>query len=185
MATKKNAAADSKGTERSVSETAAFEKAKKEYQTAIELLYRHDFAAAKELLTKIEAEHADEAEMVERCRTYVKICNVRLAGDPPAPQSVDDCYYRAIMLANDGRPEEAVALLDQALVQDPTSVRVLYARACAWALQANAERAVSDLRSAIAVDPTVRFQATNDQDFEKIREEPSFIDVIEPTPAGA
>ena len=80
---------------------------------------------------------------------------------------------------------EAVSLLDRALVQDPTSVRVLYARACAWALQKNAERAVSDLRSAIAVDPTIRFQAINDSDFERIREEPAFIDVIEPTPAGA
>ena len=53
------------------------------------------------------------------------------------------------------------------------------------ALQKNAERAVSDLRSAIAVDPTVRFQATNDTDFKLIREEPAFIDVVEPTPAGA
>jgi len=30
----------------------------------------------------------------------------------------------------------------------------------------------------------VRYQAANDPDFEPIREEPSFIDIIEPTPAG-
>ena len=45
-------------------------------------------------------------------------------------------------------------------------------------------KAVTDLRQAIASDPTVRFQAVNDPDFEKIREEPAFIDIIEPTPTG-
>ena len=47
------------------------------------------------------------------------------------------------------------------------------------------EKAVADLRQAISVDPTVRFQAVNDPDFERIREEPAFIDIIEPTPTGA
>ena len=46
------------------------------------------------------------------------------------------------------------------------------------------EQAVSDLRQAIAADPQIRFQAINDPDFEQIREEPAFIDIIEPTPTG-
>ena len=75
-------------------------------------------------------------------------------------------------------------LLDQAIAEDPTSVRCLYARACTWALKGSAGKAVADLRQAIAGDPTVRFQAVNDPDFEKIREEPTFIDIIEPTPTG-
>jgi tetratricopeptide (TPR) repeat protein len=185
MATDKNEPTVSRAADSSVTGIAAYEAAKKEYQNAIELIYRRDFAAAKELFTKIEAEHGEETEMVERCRTYGKVCDNKLAGEPSRPESVDDCYYQAVLLTNEGRAEEAVALLDRALVQDPSSVRVLYARACAWALQNDPERAVSDLRGAIAIDPTVRFQATNDQDFERIREEPAFIDVIEPTPAGA
>ncbi len=55
----------------------------------------------------------------------------------------------------------------------------------AWALAANADNAVGDLRQAISLDPTLRFQAVNDSDFERIREEPGFIDIIEPTSAGA
>jgi len=47
------------------------------------------------------------------------------------------------------------------------------------------DAAVRDLRQAITVDPQVRFQAGNDPDFEAIREEPAFIDIIEPTPSGA
>ena len=41
-----------------------------------------DFAAANARFQQIEANHIDEAELVERCRTYSKICNDKLAGDP-------------------------------------------------------------------------------------------------------
>jgi hypothetical protein len=68
--------------------------------------------------------------------------------------------------------------------QTPNSAKLLYARASAWAISGRADSAVSDLRQAIALDPTLRFQAVNDFDFERIREEPSFIDIIEPTSAG-
>ena len=52
-------------------------------------------------------------------------------------------------------------------------------------MQGNAVAAVEDLRQAIAADPKLRYQAANDGDFEKIRDEAAFIDLIEPTPAGA
>jgi tetratricopeptide (TPR) repeat protein len=185
LATKKSDAESAEAKEQAASELLAFEAARSEYQAAFELLHKNEYAAAKERFLGIPRNYPQEAEMAERSRTYAKICDQRMATESMDLDNPDDCYYRAVMLSNEGRPAEAVALLDRALVQDPTSVRVLYARACAWALQKEAERAVSDLRSAIAVDPTVRFQAVNDTDFESIREEPAFIDVIEPTPAGS
>ena len=81
--------------------------------------------------------------------------------------------------------DTAIKLLDQALGEDPSSARYLYARASAYALKGHADAAIGDLRQAIIIEPTVRFQAANDTDFEQIREEPSFIDIIEPTPTGA
>jgi tetratricopeptide (TPR) repeat protein len=182
MATSKE---ETRAAEQKASELLAYEAARKEYEAAFELLHKGDFTAAKERFLGIAKDYPQEAEMVERARTYAKICDNRTATESVDFNSADDCYYHAVLLSNEGKPQEAVALLDRALVQDPTSVRVLYARACAWALQKEAERAVSDLRSAIAVDATVRFQAINDSDFELIREEPAFIDVIEPTPAGS
>jgi len=167
------------------SEHLAFEAARAEYEASIKLLQAGDFAAARERFQGIAKSYPQESEMVERSRTYSKLCDQRLFIDPLDLNNADECYYRAVILLNEQKAEEAVSLLDRALVQDPTSVRVLYARACAWALQKDADRAVSDLRSAIAGDPSVRFQAANDTDFERIREEPAFIDVIEPTPAGS
>lgn len=185
MATTKQEAETAETQGQTPSEHLAYEAAHAEYTAAIELLRKREFAAARERFEGLTKNYPQESEMVERSRTYIKICDRRLHVDPMDVDNAEECYYRATVLCNEGRAEEAVSLLDRALVHDPTSVRVLYARACAWALQKDAERAVSDLRSAIAVDPSVRFQAANDIDFELIREEPAFIDVIEPTPAGS
>ena len=121
----------------------------------------------------------------ERARSYANICRGRQAPAPSAPTTVDELYYHAVLHSNNGESDAAVRLLDHALQQDPNSARLLYARASAWALKGNADSAVNDLRQAISSDPQIRFQASNDSDFEQIREEPAFIDIIEPTPAGA
>ena len=115
---------------------------------------------------------------------YLAVCEKRLTPAPELGSTTDDLYYRAVFESNNGNASEAIKLLDQALQQTPNSANLLYARASAWALSANADAAVNDLRQAIGVDPTLRFQAVNDADFEGIREEPGFIDIIEPTPAG-
>jgi tetratricopeptide (TPR) repeat protein len=97
---------------------------------------------------------------------------------------VDELYFQAVLSSNEGKYDEALSLFERALREHPDSPKVLYARASTWALKGNSEAAVGDLRRAIAADPKVRFQAANDPDFEPIREEPAFIDIIEPTPAG-
>jgi hypothetical protein len=89
------------------------------------------------------------------------------------------------MCINEGESVAAVKLLDQCIAEDPSSSRFLYARSSAWALSGKVDAAINDLRQAISIDPQVRFQAVNDPDFESIREEPAFIDIIEPTPTGA
>ena len=120
----------------------------------------------------------------DRARTYARICARRMAPAPEPPRTPDECYQAAVVLANDGDSDGAIRLLDQALHSEPNSANLLYARASAWALKGKVEAAVGDLRQAVAGDPQLRFQAVNDPDFEKIREEPTFIDIIEPTPAG-
>jgi hypothetical protein len=60
-----------------------------------------------------------------------------------------------------------------------------YARASVLGLQGQAEGAASELKKAVALDPKFRFQATSDSDFDKVRDEAAFIDIIEPSNAGA
>ena len=165
--------------------TQAYEAALTEFQAALELLHQGDFASAKQRFARI-AEHAmDEPALAERARTFLAVCERRLAPQAAPPQGVDDLYHQAVLQSNNGEADAAIKLLDQALQQNAGSARLLYARASAWALKGDTEAAVADLRQAIAVEPTVRFQATNDSDFSQIREEPAFIDIIEPTSTGA
>ena len=156
-----------------------------QFAGALETFNKGDFAEAKAAFESIVGACDEEPVMMDRAQAYVRICERKLAPPPAEPQTAEEQYYRAVLLANEGRPDEALPLLDQALREDPSSAKLLYARASVWAIKANVDAAVGDLRQAIAVDPHVRFQATNDPDFEAIREEPAFIDLIEPTPSGA
>jgi tetratricopeptide (TPR) repeat protein len=156
-----------------------------EYAAAMERLRQGDFPGALERFRKVHRGNPEEPELAERAGVYALICERRLAQPAPEPTTARERFHRGVMLANAGALDEAVRLLSRALEDDPHSADYLYARASTWALKGAAERAVADLRQAIAVDPTVRFQAAGDPDFERIREEPSFIDIIEPTPTGA
>jgi len=154
------------------------------FATALDLLHKRDFATARQQFLSIAATADDEPALIERAQTYARVCERRVADPPDEPTTADERYHRAVSLANAGQHEGALALLDRVLQDEPGSVRALYARASTWALRRNPEAAVADLRRAIQAEPRVRFQAVNDPDFEPIREEPSFIDLIEPSPAG-
>lgn len=163
---------------------AVYERLLGEFNQGMELLRAGDFAAARERFETIDREHGDERVIGDRARIYASICAQRLAPPPEAPRTPEDCYQQAVVLSNNRDCEGAIRLLDQALHSEPNSSKLLYARASAWALKGNVEAAVGDLRQAVHGDSQLRFQAVNDPDFEKIREEPTFIDIIEPTPAG-
>jgi tetratricopeptide (TPR) repeat protein len=154
------------------------------FTAAVELVYQKEYARAREAFREIEAAHIDELALVDRSRMYARICAARLATPTEAPSDFDGLYHRAVMHTNNGDYDPALGLLERALKLAPDSAKALYARSCVWALKGNADAAVADLRRAIAAEPNVRYQAANDPDFETIREEPSFIDIIEPTPAG-
>lgn len=162
----------------------SFKQAIAAFTSALEQLQRGEHAIARDHFKQVVADNPNETVLMDRCHTYITVCDRRLTPAPEAPTRPGDLYNTAVIQMNDGDTESAIRLLDHALQMEPGSARLLYARASARAIQAQADAAISDLRQAIAIDPTIRFQATNDPDFERIREEPSFIDIIEPTPTG-
>jgi tetratricopeptide (TPR) repeat protein len=166
-------------------QSASYDAAIVRFAAGIEQLGRGDFAAAQATFEEVARSTRHEPELSQRARTYATICERRLASPPSEPSTMDERYSRAVFFANCGELERALQLLDQSLLEDPTATRLLYARSTVWALKGIPARAVADLRQAIAADPKIRYQAANDSDFDKIREEPGFIDAIEPTPKSA
>lgn len=166
--------------------SAAYEATLQEYTQALAFLQRKDFAAALERFRAVEkAASPDEPELTERARTYSVLCTRRLAAPPDRPTTGEGRYHLGVVRANEGKLDDALGLFDGALQLEPGSARVLYARASVKALQGSTAAAVADLRQAVAAEARLRYQAANDPDFEKIRDEAAFIDVIEPTPTGA
>ena len=163
----------------------AYEKALEKYGAALSRLRSGDFTQAQTEFEAIGSMEFDEPILLERTRMYSQICKNKLKAPPSAPVTQEELYLHAVIKSNSGQCDEAIRLLNTALQQAPSSAKALYARASAYAIKGNVEAAIGDLRQAIALEPPSRFQAVNDPDFEKIREEPAFIDIIEPTPAGA
>jgi Flp pilus assembly protein TadD len=160
-----------------------YEAALKEFGAAVELLHQGKFAEALESFRTIQTGNPGEPELTDRARSYATICTRRLAPAPDAPTTADDFYYLGILQFNEGLFDEAGDTLTRALDLAPDSAKALYARAAVRAREGKVDACVADLRSAVAGEPTLRFQAVNDPDFDGIRDEAAFIDVVEPTPA--
>ena len=161
-----------------------YDQALVDFTSALKLLHGGDAAAALEQFRAIEAANPEEPQLSERMRAYSLICAHKLASDPQIPTDAEGFYNVAVVRANDRQLDEALDFLNKALELDAGSPKVMYARASVFALMGQPDSAVSDLRRAVEHEPQLRFQASNDPDFDRVRDEAAFIDVIEPTPAG-
>ena len=165
---------------------AAYEAAVEQFATATGLFFKGQFGEARPQFEAVSAAAAaDEPILSDRARTYAAICAAKVAGPSPAGDDADALYHRGVVAANAGRLDEAWSSLDKAFSQKPGDASILYARASVRGLQGNAEGAAAELKKAVALDPRFRFQAASDSDFDKVRDEAAFIDIIEPSNAGA
>jgi tetratricopeptide (TPR) repeat protein len=165
---------------------AAYEAAVEQFAAASALFVKGQFGEAQPHFEAVAtAATPDEPILSDRARTYASICVHKLATRAPAGEGADALYHRGVVAANAGRLDEAWSLLDKAAAQQPNDPSILYARASVRGLQGNAEGAASELRKSVALDPKFRFQAASDSDFDKVRDEAAFIDIIEPSNAGA
>jgi len=165
---------------------AAYEAAVAEFAMANDLFGKGRFAEAQShFASVVTAASADEPILADRARTYASICGQKAAGPHAGGDDAESLYHRGVHAANAGRLDEAWSLLEKALVMRPGDASIHYARASVRGLQANVEGAASELKKALTIDPAFRFHAASDSDFDAVRDEAAFIDVIEPSHAGA
>jgi len=165
---------------------AAYEAAVEQFASASRLFVKGQFAEAQPHFAAVaEAAAADEPILSDRARTYASICGRKIAIPSPVGEDADALYHRGVVAANAGRLDEAWSSLEKAVSWNPNDASILYARASVRGLQGHAEGAASELKKAVALDPRFRFQAASDSDFDKVRDEAAFIDIIEPSNAGA
>jgi tetratricopeptide (TPR) repeat protein len=165
---------------------AAYEAAVEQFQAATVHFGRNQFAEALPLYEAVTAAAAaDEPILADRARSYASICRGKVAAPMAGSSDADALYHRGVVAANAGKLDEAWSFLEAAIGHRPNDASILYARATVRGLQGNAEGAASELKRSVAIDAKFRYQAASDSDFDKVRDEAAFIDIIEPSNAGA
>ncbi|MBS9382766.1 MAG: tetratricopeptide repeat protein [Dolichospermum sp. BR01] len=87
-------------------------------------------------------------------------------------------YNRGISLGKLGRYEEAISSYDKAVEFKPDYHQAWYNKAFSYSLQNNIEQAIENLKTAINLHPEVREWAKTDSDFDAIREDERFQELI-------
>lgn len=152
----------------------ASEAAVRAFEQALKVFNRHDFAAAKTAFESLLEKFGDQLEVVARARTYLTICEQRLARTPSVPRNPDALYNQGVFELNKGNIKEAINLFDKALRGDHQADHVFYSLAAAHARINNASKAMEALRRAIALRPLHRSHARSDLDFAFLRDNEAF-----------
>jgi tetratricopeptide (TPR) repeat protein len=163
----------------------SYERALKAYAGGIALIQKRDFSGASEVFASIITNFSDEREISDRARHYVSICQEKLHPKTPSPASVEDHFHLGVFYLNRADWEKALKEFEKALAKDPKSDMVHYGIASAHALSGDKGRAVGALQESIRLNEKNRIYAQNDPDFDRIRDEHEFIQLVEPEEAGA
>jgi len=154
------------------------EQAVQAYVEALDQLRKRHYAEAVDGFKSILKNHPQEKEIGDRCRTYIRVCE-RDMGEKVMPlKRVDDYYYQGILETNRQQYDEALKHLDRAQKLDPRDDRVVYAIASTQSLRGDRELALAALKEAIDLNAFNRIQAQQDPDFDPLRDDDAFIDMV-------
>ena len=162
-----------------------YERALKEYEKGIHLIQKRNFAEAEDVFKAVIKGFEDETEICDRARHYLLICRDRLHPRTPRPANVEECFHLGVYHLNRADPANALKEFERALGIDSRSDMIHYGIASAHALSGDKGRAVAALQEAIRLNEKNRIFAQADPDFDRIRDEHEFIQLVEPEEAGA
>lgn len=149
------------------------------WEKALATFHRRDWAKAAEQLRKVVADHATaHPTLADTARTYVRVCERELAPARAVAKTAEDCYKLGILRFNEGAADESVAHLEQALKIEVGSDKAHYALAAALLLKKDSARALESLRRAIEINTENRVLASNDSDFDALRESDEFAALV-------
>jgi tetratricopeptide (TPR) repeat protein len=141
----------------------------KAFEQALKQFNLHEFESAKATLEDILERFGDEPDIAAPARTYLAICDHRLARAPSIPRNPDALYDQGVFEFNRGKIREAIEILEKALKAEPRADHVLYSLAIAYARHGDTAKAIDALRRSISIRPVQRSHARHDPDFASLR----------------
>lgn len=164
--------------------TANLDKALKDYEEALKLFARKDFSKAAHLFEALIKENPTEREVADRSRMYLSICKAQTASAPAKPKSAQDHYLLGVIASNEGRLDEAADLFDKMIKLESGNDRGYYELAAVCSLRSDRSGAMANLSRAIELNPANRVYALNDADFDALREDAEFMQLLGKTLQG-
>ena len=150
------------------------------FEKAMRALGKRDYERAKEHLESLLSAHPEERDVAERARLYLGVCRRGLEKRPAfKPKTFEELLNYGVFLHNRGEFEEALRFLGQAADQQPKNEHVLYCMAATAAQSGDVASALKSLRAAIGVNQASRAQARADADFDPIRENEEFVEILD------
>jgi tetratricopeptide (TPR) repeat protein len=159
------------------------EKALKELERGLQALHKQNYSEAEGHFKAIIEAYPLEKELVDRAQAYARVCRVQSAGKDGGQHKPESYYYLGVMRANEADYDQAIEMLDRALQHDPRDEKAHYVMASTRALKGDRDLALKHLQEAIALNGQNRFYAMNDPDFESIRDEEPFENLVYPNEA--
>lgn len=156
--------------------TSEQEKAYREFEHAVSVLYKQEYDRARSEIKAIIEKYPQERDLQDRARIYLRVCEAR--AHKPGRGEGADLYLQGLVQYNEGEYEEALKILDRAAKSGPEDGRVVYLTACARLAHGDRDEGMRLLREAVRIDTTNRYRALNDPDLEEIRTAEDFLDAI-------
>jgi tetratricopeptide (TPR) repeat protein len=150
----------------------------KAFEAALKQFNRHEYSGARQSFVHLLEKFGEEAEVAARARTYLAICEQRLARTPHLPRNADALYDQGVFELNRGEVGEAIELFEKALKVDPRADHVLYSLAAAFAHRNDTAKALDSLRRAISLRAVNKMRARRDLDFATLRRNEAFQQLI-------
>jgi len=146
----------------------------KAFEQALRLFNRHDYHGAKEAFESILARFSDQADMVAPARTYIAICEQRMARTPAVPRNPDALYDQGVVQLNKGNFADAIVLFEKALKAEPRADHIWYSLSAAYARMNQPPKSLDALRRAIGLRSVHRSHARRDPDFASLHTSEEF-----------
>jgi tetratricopeptide (TPR) repeat protein len=149
-----------------------------QYQSAVQLMQEGKFDKARALFEKLGQNGAPE--LLERCRTYLAVCERQSQKRELAFTSSEEQYDYAISLLNTGNYEDARDQFEGLLKKNALADYAHYGLAILNSITGQAEDCLDHLHRAIELNPQNRIQARSDSDFNDMADDPRFTELLYP-----
>jgi tetratricopeptide (TPR) repeat protein len=148
------------------------------YQSGIQLMQEGKFEKARTIFEKLIA--TGPAEVLERCRVYLLVCQGKLTESTRDFASDEEQYDYAISLLNTGDYSEARGHFEMILGSNSSADYAYYGLAALNSMIGQVEECLEHMAKAIELNPRNRIQARTDTDFHNMIEDPRFTELLYP-----